>query len=67
MKQPALSLLFLALPAAGVRAEERDVHSFSHPEHVRVRHVDLSLEVADLCGDERAGTSRDQKNSKTEV
>jgi len=38
----ALVTSLLALPAA---AAERDDHSFANPEHVRVRHVDLDLDV----------------------
>src|SRR5438874_171602 len=39
----ALFLLATPTPAAPVRA--RDHHSHANPEHVRVRHVDLALDV----------------------
>src|SRR5262245_8556797 len=42
----SLSTFFLAAIACGqLVARETDVHSYARPEHVRVRHVDLDLEV----------------------
>src|SRR3954465_10273311 len=35
----------VAQPAAPPPAAPRDVHSYARPEHVRVRHVELNLEV----------------------
>ncbi|MBO0700223.1 MAG: M1 family metallopeptidase [Zavarzinella sp.] len=39
------SALAAALVAIPLAAAERDTHSFATPEHVRVRHIDLDLEV----------------------
>ena len=37
-------------------AADRDIHSFANPEHVRVRHVDLDLDVDfDKASDPRDG------------
>jgi aminopeptidase N len=36
-------VLACSLPAAG--ADDRDHHSNANPEHVRVRHVDMELDV----------------------
>lgn len=32
-------------PTAMIKAPEKDAHSYSNPEHLRVRHVDLSLDI----------------------
>ena len=37
--------LVAVLFAAPTGATERDAHSFANPEHVRVRHIDLDLDV----------------------
>src|SRR3954470_2193991 len=41
----AVVCLVAACPAARAAGPERDHHSFATPEHVRVRHLDLDLDV----------------------
>jgi aminopeptidase N len=41
----AVACLLLTCPAARAAEPERDHHSFATPEHVRVRHLDLDLDV----------------------
>ena len=52
----------------GLRAAEVDMHSYSHPEHVRVRHVDLDLRV-DFDGQKLQGhaTLTVERTSKDEA
>lgn len=40
-----IAFVLMASACHRLPAGEADVHSYSHPEHVRVRHVDLDLEV----------------------